>query len=353
MLRFVFASMLLFTTAASLALSQDDSSEAVAGKAKEAFGVNGSYAKAEFSKVWAKLTNEARRVKTLSGRVWIREYSAPLWDDVAVKKEPIVSFPPERAFLCDFASDFVEMRTRQDWYDVSDTKIDFLANFTFDNRMFLDLSIPDSLRLRERRIRSSDREVRFLKTHIRIQVPERLPRSWPTILDYRLAGWTSAAQWMGPTNMEQWLRVLDSYEPFSVATDDFGDTVVTQYNKSAGTKCIWQMAFDSKSWALKSVFQYRVVNQLADGTLVCVKGPLFRSVIFSEPKSKRKCVVLGSEASSLIQRLDFVVEEDDFLGDDLFEPESLSPATVPITYSPELEAIIAAELGKGSLPTRP
>lgn len=353
MLRRLVASILLLNVAAAFALSQDDSEQLVVKNAKEAFGVRGSYDKAEFSRVWTKLTKEAKRVETLSGRIWLREYSILHWDDIAVQEEPVVSLTPERAFLCDFASDFVEMRTRQDWYDVVDTKIDFVSTFRLDDRMFLDLRIPDSLKVQERRIRTIDRETRFLKTHIRVQLPEKMVRTWPTILDYRLAGWTSAGQWMIPTDMDQWLRILDSYEPFSVATDDMGDTVVTRYNKKAGTKCIWQMTFDSKSWSLKSVFQYQVVNQLEDGTLVCVKGPLFRSVIFSKPKTNRKCVVLGSESNLLMQRLDFMVEEDDFLADELFEPESLTEAPLPITYSPELEAIIAAELAKVSVPERP
>ncbi|MFN9410796.1 MAG: hypothetical protein ACK57V_00255 [Pirellula sp.] len=345
--------LLLLNATASLALSQDETAELVVKEPKEVFGVSRSYNKAEFSKVWTKISKKAKRVETLSGRVWVREYSVLLWDDIAVEEEPIVAFRPEQAFLCDFASDFVEMRTRQDWYDVVDTKTNFLSNLTLDDRMFLDLQIPDSLKLRDRRIRSIDREARLLKTHILVRLPEKMVRSWPTILDYRLAGWTSSGQWIIPTDMDQWFRILDSFEPFSLTIDDTGGTVVTFYQKNAVTKCIWQMTFDSKSLLLKKVLQYRVVNQLEDGTLVCVKDPLFHSLIFSKPKSKRRCVILGSESNPRIQRLDFVVEEDDFLSDDLFDPKSLSHEPLPIVYSPELQAIIAADLEKASLPARP
>jgi hypothetical protein len=345
--------MMLLSSANSAALSQQDSKLVVQKTPIETFPVFASSDEVTFKRIWNTCKDEADRLETLAGRVWIREYSLRHWDQIAIEMEPEISVVPERAFVCDFASDFIAMRTRQDWYEVVDTKVSFPENMTLDDRRFLDLTISDYLNVQSRRIRTIDRESKLLGTRIRVQLPEKMGRDWPTLLDYRLAGWTHTGQWMMPTDMEQWLRILDSFEPISVEVDDSGDTVVTFYQKKAVTKCIWQMAFDSNTFSLKRAFQYRVVNQLEDGTLVCVKAPLFRSMIFTNRETKRKCVVLGSESNAAIHRLDFMVEEDGDIANELFEPESLSSVSLPIIYSPELEAIIAAELEKDTGAKRP
>lgn len=345
--------ILLLSSANSVALAQKDSKLVVEKTPNETFPVPTSSDKAEFKRIWNTCKDEADRFETLAGRVWIREYSLRHWDAIAIAAEPEISFAPERAFLCDFASDFIAMRTRQDWYIVKDTRLSFPETMTFDDRKFFDLTISDSLNVQQRRIRTIDRESKLLGTSIRVQLPEKMGRDWPTLLDYRLAGWTHTGQWMMPTDMVQWLRILDSFEPISVEVDDSGDTVVTFYQKKAVTKCIWQMAFDSKTMSLKRAFQYRVVNQLDDGTLVCLKAPLFRSMIFTNLETKRKCVVMGSESNATTHRLDFMFEEDDSLADELFAPESLASISLPITYSPEMEAIIAAESEKIPGATRP
>lgn len=64
--------LLLLNATASLALSQDETAELVVKEPKEVFGVSRSYNKAEFSKVWTKISKEAKRVETLSGRVWVK-----------------------------------------------------------------------------------------------------------------------------------------------------------------------------------------------------------------------------------------------------------------------------------------
>jgi hypothetical protein len=286
-----------------------------------------------------------QRIDTMQGRVLIRKYSKIPWDSIAVPEEPDRTYVPENAWVCDFASDYVDLRNRQDWLILKKPRrdVDLRMHFSLGKIKLFEGRESELVETYKLYGLSIDRDLRRGKgSALVMSLPRKIARGWPTVLDFRMAGWFSENQWMYPTNQDPWLKILETREPFSF--DKITDKLVrlNRHEVVGGINILWEFDLDAEhSFRPTAIRRFRVLRKESDDVIILERTPLFGSN-FVYKEDCIACVVFG--ANEVIYRCDFDVEVGGVVREELFDPDKFVDEDGAIHVSEDLKQQMIREL---------
>lgn len=299
----------------------------------------------DFNDYWKRLVSWMQRIDTMQGRVLIRKYSKIPWDSLAIPEEPDRTYIPDGAWVCDFASDYVDLRNRQDWLTLKKPKrdVDLRTQFSTGSVKLFDGRQSELVETYKLYGLSIDRDLRRSKgSALIMSLPKKIARGWPTVLDFRMAGWFSENQWMYPTNQDPWLKILETREPFSCEkiTDEL--VRLNRHEVVGGINVLWEFDLDAvHSFRPIAVRRFRVLRKESDDIVVLEHTPLFGSR-FVYKDNRLMSVVFG--ANEILYRCDFDVEVGGVVREELFDPSKFVDGDGAIYVSEDLKQQMILEL---------
>lgn len=309
-------------------------------KPERAFTVNRAGTKEAFNELYRRLIKR-QKTDLLFGRAILTTYPLSSWS--ALETGEVETDEPTSISVCDFVSDPAKPADRQDWTILTAPYSDrgLLERFSIEEIEFLHPFKDEPLAKYSRKAKDNNRVItRYGSNHalVSLGTEDKEP-----FLDFRLIGWTQDGQWRYPTNFDQWVKILDFCDPFSIELIGNNRTRLRFLHRQKTRQTLWVLEIeDLQECRVQSVVQYRVVKE-AESKLYALPTKMFQSRFeYRESKLTR----INYSDSRAAYRVDFQYPEASAVDDAVFGTRDFTANGEKLQFSPALEAELDAKFGK-------
>ena len=329
--------------------------------------INDTLDSKRFDPIWKRLLEQLVQEDLSEGRMVASEF--PVAQIEIFAQERISSdTPPSSLLVCDFSNDFVELRYRKDWYKPSLPKtsskesgsagkalVPFNAKLANEAKV-MPSSVPllktiplfqlekaDNYTLLSKNIYRLDMSARYTTGQgTYVKLPMRNDGTWPCQFDKRLLGWCRLGQILLPTTSEDWVRILKTFEAYSIhmaEADQFRLTCVERDSKRVAKK-YWLFDVElhqNEGVRPRAITAYAVYSE-ENQILRCKTVPEFMSRFFYSGDSLKTVVFVDSQKATG-RRFDLEVVAGDFPNEEHFDVLTLSGVEA-IRFDPSINQVL-------------
>ena len=335
--------------------------------------LNVSLDSGKFKPIWERLLQSLEFGDLSEGRMVLSEFPSTQTELFSLET-PKPPSPPRSLLVCDFSNDFVEMRFRKDWYKTkhkiskSEEKIDgrvgkYLEDRLANSAKIAPSSIPDLKKVSLFQLEQNE-ELELLSKNVfkldfsgtytppkgtYITSSRRHSGTWPCEIDIRLIGWCRLGQIALPTTSDEWLRILKTFEHYSIEMVDDGKArlvCVERNSELAPEKCwLFDVELDPKrNVKLRSVTTY-IAFRDAGQSIFCRAKPEFTSRFFYE-KGFVRAVITNDVTRGVGHRFDFELETRNLPEENHFQVLGLG-SNANIVFDPSIESALKKSIQSG------
>lgn len=297
----------------------------------------------EFDWSWTKFATEAKSVVQMQGRVICTNFAIEDWEKVATARYSDVKARPASSWVIDFATDYLELKTRQDWLTTlrPDENVDLVSHFDLLKLPLFESKNSELTNRTWRFAETPDYSLRRVGSSLgELGMPDRTGVQWPGVLDFRVIGWFSRRQWIDPTTQEGWWNVFNHCDPYSFgrADDEGADRLVFYWPTNTSPRIIdLHLNRTSHGEVVPTRFAYWKVLLENENELFTREHPEFESKFFREEK-KVLAIVTRERGAQEFWRYDLLQEPHVEIDDKWFTERDFVDSQGKILVTPEYKA---------------